>query len=445
MTFKNTLIQWRRGYILSATFFCMLVAIVSCKKTESGLGANDYDGLLSSNGVDTFSINTYTILEDSVYTKNPTFALLGSYRDPVFGAVDANFYTQLRLQTLNPNFNASSGSFVIDSVVLGLEHRIVNDLDYKAYYGKPSAQKVEVFRLTDSLNADSTYFAFSTTPHESENLVVPGKDVLTMNTLSKTVVGKDTLNPQLRIHLKPSFGMALVAEAENNPASYSGNDNFLRFFKGLHVRVNNGSQSSGFGQVNYFNLNATNSKMTLYFRQGTDTLRYDYIINSSCTQYNHVDVDDAGTSVNQVIANHALGNNQYYAQAFRSRAVVEFPSVSDIPVNSVIQRAELIIPVAYQSGKIYYPSEVISVATKISNDSEKLYDTGVLGVYDESQKAYVLDMRTYIQNVVKKSIENRGLILSTFFINSSVERIIFNGKNADQKKKPKLVVTYTSY
>src|SRR5690606_9854296 len=125
---------------------------------------------------------------------------------------------------------------------------------------------------------------------------------LTMNTLEKTVVGKDTLNPQLRIHLKPSFGMDLMTESVNNPTTYSSNENFLSFFKGLHIKVNNGNQAPGEGQVNYYNLNASNSKMTIYFRQGSDTLRYDYIINSSSVQYNHVEFDDAGTAVAQVIA-----------------------------------------------------------------------------------------------------------------------------------------------
>lgn len=445
MKLNTKFFQWRRVGLLSATFFCICFALVSCKKTDSLVGAGVYDGLLDSDGNDTFAINTYTIAEDSIFSRNPIFAMLGSYNDPVFGKFDASFYTQVRLQTLTPEFEVDAPVFVIDSVVLGLEHRVVADLDFKGYYGKTDAQTFEVYRMNETMYNDSLYYSFTTFQTGSENLVQPGKEVITPRPTTKSIVGEDTLSPQLRIHLKPSFGMQLVQEAVNNPSSYASNEAFLEFFKGLHVKVNNGSQASGNGGSFNFNLNAANSKMTIYFRQNDDTLRYDYIINNNCVKVNHVDVDNSGTAVQNVIDNPIAGNNLYYAQAFRSRAVMEFPTVTNIPPTSVIHKATLIIPVSYESGKIYYPSEAITVLTKTTDTSTLYANIQINGFYDDNLKAYIINMRDYFQKVVKGEYANRGLFLSPTLMNSSAERIIFNGRDADLKKKPKLVLTYTSY
>ena len=58
----------RKGVILSATFLLSIFLIFSCKKKESSLGLNsiDQNELLSSSGVDTFSLTTYSFIEDSI-------------------------------------------------------------------------------------------------------------------------------------------------------------------------------------------------------------------------------------------------------------------------------------------------------------------------------------------------------------------------------------------
>lgn len=85
---------------LMLLLFCSM-AIVSCKKKQYQLGADVVDSNTILNGVsiDTFSLNTYTIEEDSVISDNPANVVLGSYSDPIFGDYSASFYTQLRLAT----------------------------------------------------------------------------------------------------------------------------------------------------------------------------------------------------------------------------------------------------------------------------------------------------------------------------------------------------------
>jgi hypothetical protein len=98
MNFKHS-ITWREVLRLSATFLLAILLITSCKKKDSTLGTNvlDPNSLLNSAQIDTFSLTTFTVVDDSVITDNPAYSVLGSYNDPKFGTMNASFYTQIRL------------------------------------------------------------------------------------------------------------------------------------------------------------------------------------------------------------------------------------------------------------------------------------------------------------------------------------------------------------
>ncbi len=93
MNLVNKLL-WRKVGILSATFLSLFFLLSACNKADSVLGLNALDpsDLLNANQVDTFTLETYTIVEDSVITDNPAFSLLGSYNDPQFGTFDASLH-----------------------------------------------------------------------------------------------------------------------------------------------------------------------------------------------------------------------------------------------------------------------------------------------------------------------------------------------------------------
>jgi len=92
-------------------------AIVSCKKKQYQLGSDviDSNTILGGTSIDTFSLVTYTIEEDSIISDNPSNVVLGSYIDPVFGSYNASFFTQLRLAGVDPNFG-DPNTIVIDSI-----------------------------------------------------------------------------------------------------------------------------------------------------------------------------------------------------------------------------------------------------------------------------------------------------------------------------------------
>lgn len=435
---NKTPFTWRKGIFLSATFLICFLTIVSCKKRENQIGKNsiDQNQLLESAGIDTFALKTYNYIDDSIISDNPAFGLLGSYVDPVFGKANAEIYTQFRLEGFNPDFG-DLNSIVVDSFVLALE--------YIGSYGKKGNQNFEVYEIGEDLNIDSTYYSSTTKTHlNNVNLVAPGKGSKYLDPNNLTVVGNDTIDSQLRLQLSTSKAKSMLIEAMSGGANFSSNENFLSYFKGLHIKTNN-MQSPGEGGIFYFNLNDPASKLTIYYHQGGENRTFNFLINSSCADFNHVDIDNTMTNIETVNNDTISGQYQFYTQAFGSRAVIEIPGLSNIPSSAIIHSAILELPVAYQNGSEYSPGFDISVATRLNDDSDNLFSVNVNGIYDAFTKSFKIDLRAYIQALVIKSVPNTGLIVAPLLYNTSSDRIIFNGPNTTNKSKPKIRVLYTDF
>lgn len=417
---------------------CFLIVVSSCKKKDSsvGIGTLDETEILNGITVDTFDLITYTVEEDSLITDNGPNGLLGSYNDPKFGTFNASVYTQLRIGTVNPNFGNIS-SIIMDSVVLALE--------YAGYYGDQSTQTFEVYELNEDLYIDSTYYSFTTKSIKPTNLVPFGKGVITPKPTEPTIVGGDTVEAQLRIHLDTNFAKALIAEAASGSTTFANNENFVNFFKGIHIKTNNGFQAPGVGAALYVKLNDPSSKITMYFRQDGIFKTFDLLLNASCADFTHVDINSTGTSVENVVLNNSLGKNEFYAQALKHRAVVKIPGLNNLPQKTIIHKAELSLPIQYQTGYRYKPGVGVSVATKVKSTDNFYTSLSTLGEYSDVKKLFFVDIRSYAQSIVAGDLENTGLVISPRFFINSAERIVFNGLNTTNKVKPKLILTYTTY
>lgn len=433
---NKQIISQRKGWILSAAFLIMGLAVFSCKKKKStvGEGTLNQDNILNSQSIDTFTLNTFTVKQDSIVSDNSVSALLGQYQNPVFGTFTSQIYTQFHLEGFTPDFGVLS-SVAIDSFVIGLK--------YSGVYGSASDHQVEVYEITDpnGMSTDSTYYSTSTLQTSPINRVLSGHETIHFNRSNVTVIGGDTVPSQLRIHLDTNFARSIMSQSQTNPSDFQTNDAFLQYFKGLNIRAT----STGSGGVHYFNLNDASSKMTIYYKDDQGVAReFDFIINIECADFNNVIVDNSGTQVEAVINDTVSGNTEFYAQAYSSRAVVKIPGLDSLPENIVIHRAILELPVQYLTGSPYGIRPSIIVTKKIDNSINRLEPIGT-GVYSDATKSVLLDLRKHVQKVIQGQEENVEILLSPTSFISSAERIIFNGRNTTNKKKPKLTLLYTEY
>ncbi|HIP33096.1 MAG TPA: DUF4270 family protein [Crocinitomicaceae bacterium] len=435
---NNQTALWRKGLVLSATFLFSVFLIVSCKKKENLLGQNtiDQNELLGSSGIDTFSLQTFSYFDDSVISDNAPFTLLGSYNDPVFGTYNAEFYTQVLLSGSSPDFG-NLDSVIIDSMVLGIE--------YIGSYGTPGFQNVEVYEIGEELFIDSTYYSFQSKIDANLSNLVLGSNNFEFNTQNITVVGNDTIDSQLRIPLDTILARTLMTEANAATGTFVDDAAFTTYFKGLHVKTNNGVQALGTGGVAYFNLTDPLSKLTIYYRQFGESKTFDFLISSNAADFNHVDIDNSLTNVETVMNDTVSGQVEFYTQSFGSRAVVKFAGINNIPATAVIHKATLELPVSYQTAGKLSPGLNISVATTLEEGATDLFGVNAIGNYSDFSKSFTVDLRAYVQAIVSGNLTNTGLVFSPVLHSTSAERIIFNGPNSTNKKKPKLSILYTEF
>lgn len=435
---KSYLRFGRKAAVLSATFLASFFLTVACKKKDYNLGTEGIDSgeLLNSEVKDTFSLQTFTIKQDSVITDNAAYSLLGSYNDPDFGTMKSGIYTQLRLSGLNPNFG-DENQIIVDSFVVGLQ--------YAGFYGKSGIQTLEAYELTEKMSLDSTYYSFSNLSYAASNLIPAGKENINFDSDNVTVIGSDTVASQLRIHLDTNLAKQFISDANAGNPAFSSNDNFLDYFKGLYLTTNNGAQASGEGGIGYFDLNAALSKATIYYRLAGDAKRFDLNINIDCADFNHIDVDNSGKNIQTVINDTISGQTTFYAQATSSRAVVKIPGLKNIPKNAVVHTATLELPIAYQFGSKYTPSDVVNVFPNLENSDPYRLALLTTGSLNAATNTYEIDIRAYVQTYLLGELSNDELLVSPRFFVTSAERIIFNGQNTTNKKAPKLKVTYTLF
>jgi hypothetical protein len=423
---------------VSVCFTVVFASLLGCKKKESLLGKEIYDQdmLLDANGVDTFSIVAYTELIDSTITKNPTFSLLGRYKDATFGDVVAGFYTQIRLSAANPNFGDIS-AITVDSVVLALEY---SDIEFYGLGNYPL--DFEVRRLSEPIDSTFLYLNSSSTATEGGNLIKPGFSNFTPS-VSKVIVGSDTLEPQMRLRLNESLGMELINSSTQG--HMTSNEAFLQFFKGLYVSCVTQNIPGENGAVYSFNLLDPDSKLTIYYKQNDELKSFDLVINNRSQRYNRVLYDNAGSPVASQLLDSTLGNKEFYMQNGNARAIINFPTVKNLNNKTVVHRATLYLPYQWFNGDGRYPSNNISVFNK-RVDGDQVW--GILGIPLVPQfSRYTIDVTPFIQGLIKQNpiYSNPSIFVVGARTNDNVERIIFNGINSTNKYRPKLIITYTEF
>ncbi|MCG8574511.1 MAG: DUF4270 domain-containing protein [Flavobacteriales bacterium] len=449
--------SWRKVFKLSATFFCIGLISISCKKETTNIGDSLQSESLNLQKIDTFTVVTYSDLVDSMDSDETSTNLLGSYVDPIFGKVDCGVVTQILPSSVNPDLGTSA-STVMDSVVLSLRYSSLRK------YGNLRDMTFEVYQITDQLQRDDqTYYTFDTPNITGSNLMLAGSETQLPAIYDFQIVGTDTLEAQLRLHLDPSFGDYLVAA--NEAGQISSDETFSSYFKGLYIKVDGSSYGEGEGAVLYLSLEHEDSKLSLYFHDSSTpeiAEKYSFSINSKAARYNEIIYDRSGTNVQALLDDKTLGEEEFYMQAGAIRAIVEFPHIMDFNYDSlgaydpkIINRAELFLPVQDFEPDAFNPSTHLFVARvvdkKVSTftvdyDFSSSFQAGNTIEYDEDAKEFRFIMTREIQALLTGGQENVGYrVYSPNFFASSIERIIFNGSKSPLKERPRLEITYTDY
>ena len=195
------------------------------------------------------------------------------------------------------------------------------------------------------------------------------------------------------------------------------------------------------GMIGSFNLVDQDSKFRIYFKRDGEVQTMDLVASAStksCVRYSH---NIAGTALEAQLNNPDLGMEKFYAKAGKYRAVVEMPTILDIPKNAIVHSALLYLPVEANGISVFAPSGVVSAMTKNKRQVLAYSSTG----YESYIKGYLMDLKLYVQSLLTGISTETTLLISPDGFANTGNRLIFNGPNTTNKLRPKLVITYTEF
>ena len=250
--------------VLRGWFYRILTILIigtllsSCEKNPTSIGLNIQPGSDRMDlDVDTIGVITFTISEESIVSDDRSLSPLGSYLDPIFGFIQSDFIAHLRLSSSNANFSGEVET--ADSLILYLQ--------YEGYYGDTSiVQQVHIYEMLEDVYKDSSY---------NSDFLPDATNLDELAQLSFTPSPSDSI---IKIEMPQELINRLIDPGNTN--SFSDNESFLDFFKGIYVTTD---PLYSDGAILYMNLLSDNSRMTLYYN---DSLSFDFQINTSSTRLN---------------------------------------------------------------------------------------------------------------------------------------------------------------
>ena len=386
--------------------------------------------------IETLDVESFVVMEDSLIMWSPLKNLIesptlfiGSYDDPYLGRTQASTVAQIRLgNTITTTTFA--GATTPDSVVLSFLYREING-------DSTSLHHISVYELNQKLFNDSTYYSsrtydrFTTTIGHAD--LIPTLDSLEFNSVK--------IAPQLRIPMDTSFGGRLMREYISNPTTFASNTAFTDYFKGI-VMVDS---ADGLGSIVTLTSTSSIHLLTIYF---SGNKSYQFLIDAGAVrtsffshQYLPMNLDKipdddlvvasmAGLKDSLVIKNIASLYDDGPVSISSARLIFDLKDGST--TNTFNPHTNLLVFGSDSSGN--------NVATADANETSSYFG----GLYDETQKKYTFNVARYVQQTLKKVVQNGGKDYGLFLVaggsTSNARRSVVKGGGAI-----KLIVTKTKF
>ena len=433
--------------------FCVFAALLfGCKKEVNTIGLDLQDEDILNADYMEIPMDAYSVLDDSINTRNLLNNVVGQVTDPIFGTTTAITYTNFALTGNSVVFPEDA---TLDSVVLTLQ--------YSGFFGDTTSPlSFDVFELNEDLSASAYYGSDYIDLSGSENLVHGGGTIIYPKPNTQVTVDSSSSAPHLRIRLKNSFGNRLM---DMSSSSLTSTTSFQADFKGLSISAT--KTGGGIGNLCYISLTSSMSGLVLYYHNSQDeSKKYTFPINGDCVRYNcylHGYETDANSQFrNQVIqGNHSLGSELLYAQPTGGvKTRVNMPQLYEMLGNKnvVINRAELVLTNVSTDGEYFFQPYNLSLqllkkdnTTAYTPDDATQTSTSYFGgVYDEKTKQYRFRITKYIQQCLRSYMQNgeipdQGLNVVVAGAGIRANRLIFRGTDPIYSDRFRLEIYYTEY
>ncbi len=385
---------------------------------------------------DTFSVEAYTVSEDSVRSDRTTFFLAGSMNDPVFGFSRASFCTQLNLPSSNIVFPDEA---MVDSLVLTLV--------LKGYYGYSkyaSKLTLNVYEVADMLYPDSIYYSNK----QIQKKRFLGTKSFVPNLDDSVSVDGEKIPPSVRIRLDNNLAKQFIEDA-----SYGflvNNTAFTDYFRGIIVEA---VPVTIGGTIYYFDLISAASNLTMYYHTPEESSKFTFLINDKCARFNIYDNDysSADSDLKNQLSSPQQATEKIYVQSRGGIKVnIRFPSIRNLidPYPVIINKAELVFTVDETDfSNNIFPIPAKLTLVKYQKDTTYTFiadqfDSTFGGTYNSSKKEFRFNISKHIQSLLLEGYEDYGIALIISGASTRGDRVVLNGMLSGDLK-PKLCISYT--
>lgn len=409
-------------------FLISLFILQACKK-EGDIGLEqqiDEEGL-SGALIDTSTIRTFSVKDDSLISSRYARNQLGEFQDPLFGNTKASIAFQAVLSQNNVNFGTNP---VLDSIVLVMGYIVDNTARY--YGDTNSVMEVNVQQLDEDITEDSVYYSNRVFRTKSEIIGTvnyrpnPTDSITVQNIRDGRPDTVAKLPPHLRIRLKDSFGQELLSKSGS--IDLSENTVFLNTYKGFNITA---KRLSGDGGIMSFDLTNNNrSYIVLYYKNSTDTTNFIFNINSVAANINRYEHDYTGTEVFTQLGDSTLGQTKTFIQSLAGlRGKLAFPNFKRLTDSGMIavNKAELIVKPYLGTESPYAPIAQISLKARRVDNTEFIIQNAT---YNASKKEYRLIITNYIQQYVAGKLDVKELYLEDASKQIRPNRLVLSGQNS---------------
>ncbi|MDX1903567.1 MAG: DUF4270 family protein [Thermonemataceae bacterium] len=356
--------------VIRFLFLLPLLALIACEKSTL-IGSELQPQNLGVIFTDTISVESSTILIDTVNTTNKEVILAGEYNDPLFGKVTASSY--FKMQPYNSKFSFGSNP-QFKSAVLSLPV-------YLSYGDTTQTQTLEIHKLSDSIRASRVYYNKDLMPYEATPV-----GTLTFKGWEASQFGK------IEIPLSDSFRDEIVslANANNSDTDSLSQADLDAFIKGLALVPQGGEAIWGFRVTGSIPA-AIEIKFTA---DDTTEQVYRIIIRNPLTEndvanerynsmrFNSVRCDRTGTDLQSLATDYqTLPPNSegetFIQESLGIRTKLTFPYLKDFVANRTIaiNKADLIIPVVENTYSDFYkvPRKLELIQIDADNRADQYY------------------------------------------------------------------------
>lgn len=380
--------------------------------------------------VDTFNIESFTFLRDSVVTSGASTLLVGQVQNENFGVTTCNSYLQTAI-TGNNFLNLDDPQY--DSMVLVLRPNYL--------FGNPDASiKIRIHRLKEGFDLTKNYFASDEMEYDKSplaELVFSARDLEVGN---------------LRVDLS-DLGQSFYDD--RNLEFFDDPIDFVEYFKGLAL-ITESSEGSVVGfEVDPASstTNTQTSGLFLHYRttadSTADTTFYKFPISVNYQRFNQITHDrpqilSSLKEDNQVLPSQLTNDEIFLMSGTGIISRLKFPTyrnLRNLHRNLIVEQAILAIDGTVQNDEYYLPPEELFLFKVDSTDNLELYNGGDVGSGSRFNNSYSIDVTDYFADLLSNREEVSEFMIIPSQNGSTINQLKF-GAYQQNDSPIKLFVYY---